>query len=202
MIRTTYDALAPTYAAWADRVQPDLRVSLAARVLEEIPSDSVVVELGCGPGVPIGAMVQRRCRYIGVDLSGAMLREARTALASAMLVQADMTSLALRSESIDAVLAFFSLFHVPREHHRTVVSSVAAWLRPGGLIAAIVAYSDEPTGYEDDWLGAGPMFWSSHDRRGAEDPFTQVGLHILEASTHHIVEDDDDGDVLCLLARR
>jgi len=74
-----------------------------------------------------------------------------------------LTALSFRSASIDAVLALYSLFHIPREQHGDLLKAIANWLRPGGLIAAIMSCSDEPIGYEPDWLGAGHLFWSSHD---------------------------------------
>jgi hypothetical protein len=46
------------------------------------------------------------------------------------------------------------------------------------------------------------MFWSSNDRDQAEAAFSQAGLTIVESTAQHIVEDEDEGDVLCVLASR
>lgn len=202
MVRSSYDTFAPRYAAWADRTDPDLREPYTRRVLDALSAEAVVVELGCGPGIPVGSMVADRCRYIGVDLSFEMLREARHALPSSMLVQGDMAALNFKAGSVDAVLVFFSLFHIPREKHAAVLRAVARWLRPGGFVAAIVSCSNVPVGYETDWLGAGPMFWSSFDREGAEEVMRLAGLEIVESTVRRIIEEGDEGDVLCLVGRR
>jgi ubiquinone/menaquinone biosynthesis C-methylase UbiE len=200
MVRASYDRLAPRFASWADRVTPDLRVAYAARIINQLEPTSTVVELGCGPGAPVGKMIADHCRYVGVDLSFEMLRQARAAIPRGLLVQADMTELGFRPTRVDAVLAFYSLIHVPRELHENVLRLIVTWLRPGGLVAVIVSFSDMAVGYEANWLEAGPMFWSSYDRSTVEETFRRVGLDIREASEEHVVEDADEIDVLCVLA--
>lgn len=202
LIRATYDGLASRYIEWADRVAPDLRSRYAKRVLDRLNPGALVLELGCGPGLPVGAMVSQGCRYVGVDLSFEMLRHARRALPTAMLVQADMSAVPLIPRSVDAVLAFYSLFHVPREQHAAVLDAVAGCLRPGGWLAAILASRATAIGYEHDWLGAGPMLWSNYDATSTLDLVRDAGLVVREHAVEHIVEDDDEGDVLCLLAQR
>jgi SAM-dependent methyltransferase len=202
IVRATYDALASRYVEWADRVAPDLRSRYAERALDGLKRDALVLELGCGPGVPVGAMVSRRCRYVGVDLSFEMLRHARRALPTAMLVQGDMRAVPIIPRSVDVVFAFYSLFHVPRVQHAAVLNALAGCLTSGGLFAAVLSSGSTPIGYENDWLRAGPMLWSSYDLNLTLDIVRGAGLVVRECAVERIIEDDDEGDVLCVLAQR
>ena len=74
-----------------------------------------------------------------------------------------MATVELPAQSFGAVIALYSLFHIPLDEQRTLIGSVRRWLRPGGLFLATV--SNNPwTGVEEDWLGAGATMWWAEER--------------------------------------
>ena len=72
-----------------------------------------------------------------------------------------MTALDLAPASLDAVVAFYSLTHVPRADLPDLLAAMHRWLRPGGVLIASMGAQDSPDSVEADWLGA-PMFFSHH----------------------------------------
>jgi cyclopropane fatty-acyl-phospholipid synthase-like methyltransferase len=73
----------------------------------------------------------------------------------------DAISLAYRSDaSVDAVVSFYALIHVPLADHRALFPRVREWVRPGGCFLAIVG-AGSWTGTEQ-YLGA-EMFWDHAD---------------------------------------
>ena len=46
------------------------------------------------------------------------------------------------------------------------------------------------------------MLWSNYDATSTLDLVRAAGLVVRGHAVEHIVEDDDEGDVLCLLAQR
>ena len=78
----------------------------------------------------------------------------------AQFIQADMTAVALPSGAFDAVSAFYSITHVPRDEHGGLLRRIAGWLKPGGRFLA--SFGVTPlNGCQDDWLGT-TMFFSHH----------------------------------------
>lgn len=75
---TDYDEYAPTYA-WSRFAHPWLLEPLAA-VAARLPSDTAVLEIGCGTGNYIHALAELRpeLSYHGFDLSEPMLRHAQS----------------------------------------------------------------------------------------------------------------------------
>ena len=73
-----------------------------------------------------------------------------------------MLEVELPPASFDAVVALYSIAHLPRERHAALLERVAGWLRPRGLLLASLGAGDEPGAVVDDWLGA-PMYFSSWD---------------------------------------
>ena len=81
---------------------------------------------------------------------------------AALLLQADMTQVHFRAESFDAIVALYSVIHVPRERHASLFREIAGWLRPGGWLLTCLGTSDEAGTIDPDCLGA-PMYWSGYE---------------------------------------
>src|SRR5207247_1384867 len=84
-------------------------------------------------------------RLVGVDISGTQIALARANVPSATFVQADMTVIDRPPASLDAVVAFYSLTHVPRDEHAPLLARIRRWLRPGGVFIASFGVEDGPS---------------------------------------------------------
>lgn len=194
-----YDRIAERYR---DASSPNpVRLAWLGLLLAELAPDSVVVDLGCGPGDPATKAFAERHRVIGVDGSAVQLRIAQQAAPSALLVQADMTRFAVRLGSVDAVASFYALGHLPADRHVPLLSAIAGWLRPGGwlLTSAPLAAGN---GTDPDWMGV-PMFFGGIGEAATRQGLDDCGLAV---ERWEVVEEDegDEGKVafLWLIARR
>lgn len=172
VVRAGYDAIGPRYAEGSEG--DTLRHAHLSRALDRVGAGSLVVDLGCGPGRQLAAVCAAGCTAVGVDLSGAQLAIARATAPGALLVQGDMTTLALRAGSIDAVVSFFATGHLPSASHAPFYESVARLLRPGGVYVgtAPVVGGD---GIEDGWLGV-PMFFGGIGQEATASAVASAGL--------------------------
>jgi ubiquinone/menaquinone biosynthesis C-methylase UbiE len=175
-----YDHIAPQHDRWARQVRQEERAKYTAVLLEQVPIGADVLELGCGAGVPTTRQLARRFAVTGVDISARQLELARQNVPTAQFIQADMTELDLEPDSFDAVAAFYSLIHVPRQEQAAFLQKIASWLRPSGLLVATMGTHATPAGYEEDWLGA-PMYWSSFDSQTNRALVEAAGLNIIQA---------------------
>jgi SAM-dependent methyltransferase len=199
MVRTGYDAIGDRYHAWSSG--SPARIAYVERLLALLAPDSLVLELGCGPGDPATRMLAASHRVIGVDLSAGQLALARTYAPRAALVQADMTRLSVRPSSVDAIASFLALGHVPIAAHVPLLASFGRWLRPGGVLVTSVPVTPDE-GVEDDWLGV-PMFFGAIGRAATVAALESGGL-VME-SVDNVPEDEGDGRVVAfdwVVARR
>ena len=127
----------------------------------------------------------------GVDISPRQVERARVNAPAAAFIVADMVEVELPASSFDAVVAFYSIVHVPRSQHTALLRSIAAWLRPGGLLTAAMTVAGGPADhdYEEDWTGA-PMYWSGFDGGTNIRLVGQAGLIIV--SDEETAGDPDD----------
>lgn len=90
-----------------------------------------VLDAGCGNGIYLRALRERRVYAVGCDLSPGMLRRA----GHPALVNADVTALPVRDGAFGAVVAAHLLDLVP--DRSTAISELRRALAPGGTFVAV-----------------------------------------------------------------
>ena len=196
-----YDAMAERYLAWSDLRPSATRLRYLALALELIPPGSDVLELGCGAGVPMTAALAEGRTVTGVDISATQLEMARRNVPGAAFIQADMTTLAFQPGTFDAVVAFYSLTHVPRDEQAALIERIRDWLRPGGLFLASMGADDEPGEVEPDWLGV-DMYFSHFGAKANRRLVERAGFTIERANIAVEPEDRHDARFLWVVARK
>jgi SAM-dependent methyltransferase len=200
VVAAGYDAMAERYLAWSDLRPSDARLRYLALADELIPAGADVLDLGCGAGIPMTATLAAGRTITGVDISSAQIALARANVPSASFVQADVTTVAFLPRSFDAVVAFYSLTHVPRAEHAALFGRIRWWLRPGGLFLASLGVEDSPDEIEADWLGV-DMFFSHFSARVNRRLVREAGLLIERADVVTEPEDRHDARFLWVVAR-
>lgn len=149
---TTPDQVEPVYRRLAHRYDASARILEALGLgYDEARRDAVaalklgpgdtVVEIGCGTGANfplLEARIGPSGRIIGVDLTGAMLDEARKRIKAAgwsnvELVQCSAKDYVFPVGGVDGVLSTFALTLEPG--YDSVIATIAAALRPGRRFA-------------------------------------------------------------------
>ncbi|KAK4040418.1 methyltransferase type 11 [Parachaetomium inaequale] len=193
IVKETYDYLAEWYLRWVDG-QPSPRERYATKVLQNARPASApphILELGCGPGVPVTRMLlDRGAQVTANDISTKQLALAKARCPQATLIPGDMTALSFEPASFDGVVSFFTIFHLPRVEQKGMLSNIYNWLKPGGIFVFNLATIDEEEIY-GELMGHG-MFWSSYSVEESEAMVTEVGLEVIEAE---VLESEPDEGV-------
>lgn len=155
----------PAEQAWAEREQEHARaydtigarydeafphkdgqLAVVAMMLERIAGTGTgarVLDVGSGTGVPTARqLVAAGCRVTCLDISPGMLEIARANVPEAEFVHGDVMELSTLSGGFEAVTAFFSLLHLPREKARTALGLIREALVPGGWFAVGMVEAD------------------------------------------------------------
>jgi len=134
--REFYQSFAGPFAATRRRLQPG-----AAAVLERLPPQASIVDLGCGSGEVARALHRRRHQgaYLGLDECAPLLEQARAAgLPQAEFATADLADPAWTASTrppYDWALAFAVLHHLPGPTRRGFLAGVRSVLAPEGFFA-------------------------------------------------------------------
>ncbi|WP_234087071.1 class I SAM-dependent methyltransferase [Azonexus sp. R2A61] len=127
-LRRSYTLLAPVYDLAVDRATRQIR----RNSLAQLPRQAGRILLaGIGTGLDLPHLPQRH-RYVGLDLTGAMLRRAlpRTRNLDFQAVQGDVHRLPFADASFDGVVAHLILAVVPQPAR--CLAEIGRVLKPGG----------------------------------------------------------------------
>ena len=196
-LESAYDAIAPKYNEVFTTADDPVRLGYLNQLLKLLGSsereDVKILELGCGAGVPGTKRLLEnklpRIHVIGNDLSSAQIELARRNLGDyekegrLELKQGDMMGLSFPEASLDAVVGFYSVIHLPRDEQTEIVERISKWLKPGGLFFANFSKEDMANRVMPTWLGEkkGWMYWSGWGEEGSVKIVEKAGLGILRS---------------------
>ncbi|GGM38689.1 class I SAM-dependent methyltransferase [Haloarcula argentinensis] len=176
-VRRAWDNVSETYAERRDPTGSD--AALLDDLLERLPEAPTVLDVGCGDGARTLANLPPNS--VGLDFSRAGLALAAETVPESRLVQGDMASLPVATDSVDAITAYHAVFHVPRDQHPAVYREFARVLRPGGTVLMTLPSGQFET-VRRGWMG-GSMFFSAPGRRATLDQLADAGFTETETVT-------------------
>lgn len=188
-IRKGYNKVAVTYLKGRDKFKNNKYLD---RLIELLPKGSVILDLGCGAGIPIDSyLISHGYKVKGLDISEKQIELAKQNVPSAEYELKDMSLLKEKEYSVDAIVSFYAIFHIPRETHRELLRKLHSFLKKDGLLL-ITMGSSNWVGKENDFFG-GEMSWSHYDASTNLDLIKQAGFQIVfeeidkSANERHLV---------------
>lgn len=144
------------------------------------PRGARLLDLGCGAGVVSRVLLDRGFCVTGVDASTAQLRAAAASCPEAQFITADIATVELTGR-FQGLVAWDSLFHIPRSAHQRIFRKMHAWLDADApMLLSLGGTEDEFTApmYGVDF------FYSSYA--------PETSLKLLEESGFNIVRAEID----------
>lgn len=166
-----------------------------ARFLSHVPAAGEVLDIGCGPGRPVGTLIHAGGHPLtGVDSSPQLLAAFRQTLPDATAHLADMRTLAL-GRQFAGVLAWDSFFHLCADDQLGMFPIFAAHAAPG---APLLFNSGPAEGEAIGEFGGEPLYHASLDPDTCRRHLHDAGFDLLD----HALEDPGCGGRTVWLFRR
>lgn len=212
VVKQSYDKIASSYTAWA-RARPSTRLRYLNELLKTLPHDSKILELGCGAGVPVTKALcdnENVASVVANDISDAQVKLAQENPerwnGKVKFITGDMMALDFDDQAFDGIVAFYAIFHLPRDEQPKMIKKVHAWLKPGAILVCNFGVSDTNSGGETETTNKRDekavcwthfqtdMFWSGHGVEGTKKMLTDAGFELVTADVRNTNEDLDPGD--------
>ena len=182
IVRKGYDQIAPHFGVFRSQFSNDEQLEFLCSL---IPEEAKILDVGSGTGIPVARyFVRKGYEVIGVDISEEMIKLAKKNVPEATFHRSDMNDLDFKDASFHAIIALYSLFHVPKEKHSAIIQNFYRMLKPDGVLFFCVGH--KPGDDLSTFLGEIEMFWSSYPTEKTKDIVKEAGFELLFAEVQDI----------------
>lgn len=173
-VKAAYDEAAQAYLNGRDLFKND---KYLLKLQELLKPNSTILDLGCGSGMPVDSFfVKKGHRVIGLDISKKQIELAKKNVLKANFKVKDMSTLKEEEFSVDAVISFYAIFHIPRQEHEQLFKKINSFLSLGGLLLVTMGASDWQG--SEEFFGV-KMFWSHYGVGKNKQMVEKAGFEIL-----------------------
>jgi ubiquinone/menaquinone biosynthesis C-methylase UbiE len=150
--RASYDRVAAEYAR---RMNDELEHKpLERKLLAEFAAGTPgrIADVGCGPGHVAAFMREQGADVMGLDLSPAMIEQAKALHPDVNFEVGDMRALPVADGSLSGIVALYSLIHIPRAEVVAVLRDFRRALQPGARLL-VGFHIGEEIRHSEEWWG-------------------------------------------------
>ncbi len=181
--QSSYDRIAEEYTA---RIAGELAHKPLDRMLLDefaarVDGTGRVCDLGCGPGHVARYLHDHGVDIFGLDLSPGMLEQARKLNPHIEFRQGNMLALDVADASWAAIVAFYSIVHIPRADVPQAFREMHRALQPGGLLLLAFHLGDEVLHEENCWGLKVSLDLVLFHRKEVERYLTEAGFAIEDS---------------------
>lgn len=157
---TGYEREAQQFLAARGRAVDGIGVAAVRRWAQSLPSGAMVLDLGCGSGLPLTQVpIDEGLTVYGIDASPTLVAAFRTNFPDVTVACESVEGSSFFGRQFDAVLAWGLMFLLPEATQLDLLQRVADLLQPGGRLlftapAQACTWRDVMTGEESRSLGA------------------------------------------------
>jgi SAM-dependent methyltransferase len=155
-----YEGVAAEFIAHRARSAEGIGVQAVRAWARTLPKEAAVLDLGCGPGVPMAAaLVAEGLQVFGVDASPSFVEAFKRNLPNTLVACEAVQDSRFFDRTFDGVLAWGLMFLLSPDDQRQLLQKVATILAPGGRLLFTsprdpVMWNDVMTGLPSCSLGA------------------------------------------------
>ena len=164
-----------------------------------LKAGQVALELGCGVGHGVLHLVEKGLKVIAVDQEPEALEKTKERLpqqAEVHLLKAQFQDLGLDPDSLDLIVAGFSLFFLRTWEFGRVWQRLVRALRPGGIFAG------QLLGVNDDWAERGYTVHTRSEIESLLHPFEILYLEEAERDGETAMREPKHWHVFHVVARK
>jgi len=126
-----------------------------------LPENGEILDLGCGIGIPFDKyLADHNLKITGIDVASKHIKQAKQNIPTATYIEGDFSIMDFGKKKFDAIIALYSIFHIPRIEQQGLFNRMYSLLKDSGLILMTLGTSNEES--MNTFCDA-PMVWSNYD---------------------------------------
>ena len=151
-VKKDYDAIADVYAEEFGRKYEDIEI--INEFMKKLSSNAKVLDLGGGTGKIADLLIKNGFNTTCLDFSKEMQRKSKEFYGDIPYILDDMLNIKnhFENNSLDGIIAFYSIFHVPAENLNKLFSDINDVLKENGILCFCVQLGDGECFVDEPYL--------------------------------------------------
>jgi len=181
-VKAGYNKAARAYSKGRDQFKNDKYLDRLDSLLKP---NSVILDVGCGSGKPVTEFfVNHGHQVTGIDISKEQIKLAKENVPQGLFEVRDMSLLKPGEYAVDAIVSFYTIFHIPREQHLGLLKKLHTFLNDDGVLLITMGATDWEG--NEEFFGV-QMHWSHYGKDKNSQMVREAGFELL------VDEIDDSG---------
>lgn len=174
VVRDGYDRMANKYLSERDKLKT---AKYLYQLMKYLPKNAKILDLGCGAGIPVDdILIKAGHEVTGIDISTQQVKLARKNCPRGDYLVGDIANLKKNEYSVNAIVCFYTLFHLPRTQHKKLLTIMYSFLQKNGML--LMTMGDRE--FEGRHILHGEEMWSSqYGTKQNTKLVTESGFEIL-----------------------
>jgi len=198
-----------TYNALADAYEEQYCTTIyfqeeLDRFLKHLKEKSSILDIGCGTGHIAAYLTTKGFKVTGIDISSAMIKKARQKAPTATFYQADMREISFPPRSFDAIIAAFSLIHIPKEETINLLTRFHEILTPRGhlFIGVIEGEGEELITEPLDKEGKHKTYFQYYQKNFLTQELERQGFTIITITDRQFKDEHEEHNEFFITAQK
>ena len=145
-----------------------------------LDKNSLILDLGCGPGRDARIFTDKGFKVIGVDLSENMIKAAKKRVKNAEFKVMDICRLDFKDNYFDGIWASASFVHIPKNEIPKALKEARRVLKEKGIFYLSVKEGKGEVLEPDRRYGGVEKFWSFFKQEEIKEMLKKTGFDIIE----------------------
>lgn len=153
-LQATYDGVAEEYVRriYDELQHKPLDRQLLSELAARLQGQGWICDMGCGPGHVARYLQAQGAQVLGIDLSPAMVAQARHLNPNIEFQVGNMLALEVPAEAWAGIVAFYSLIHIPRAEVVNALREFHRVLQPNGMVL-VAFHQGTDSVHLSEWWG-------------------------------------------------
>lgn len=153
------------------------------KLTSQLKSGAKILDVGCGSGIPIDKyLLEKGFKVFGIDISQEQINLAKTKFPKGKFFVMDMEKIQFDNNSFDAIISFYSIFHIPRTSHPKLLEEFNRLLAKDGLLMVTMG-SKEYEGTEEEYEDI-KLSWSQWEKGKNLEILRDAGFQVIFEDMH------------------
>ncbi len=164
-------------------------------LISKLKKGDTILDLGCGNGRAVKYFVDRGFKGIGIDISNKMLNLAKKYVPNGKFYKKEFTNINFKPNSIDSVISFFALNHIPKTEFKKTMRICRKILKKDGLLLLGMVKGKSEGLFEGFYGKKMELYGSAYTKKEITQILRLSGFNILKTGIDHFkgkyFEEDD-----------